>query len=136
MVRDLFRTETTELADYVLPAASFLERSELHVYSQYQWLALSRKVLAVPGAVDEYSFWSELAQTSTGKLPLHLLYLPPFIVGEDDGLGGRTYGVERAINDHRAAAHSRSGAGNSSPKLDNDASLHGLLANQCSRCNY
>jgi len=62
VVRDLFRTETTELADYVLPAASFLERSELHVYSQYQWLALSRKVLAVPGAVDEYSFWSELAQ--------------------------------------------------------------------------
>jgi anaerobic selenocysteine-containing dehydrogenase len=62
VARDLFRTETTELADYVLPAASFLERSELHVYSQYQWLALSRKVLDFPGLGDEYSFWRELAQ--------------------------------------------------------------------------
>ena len=62
VVRDLFRTETTELAHYVLPAASFLERSELHVYSHYQWLALSRKVLSVPGAADEYSFWRELAR--------------------------------------------------------------------------
>ncbi|MBN1838328.1 MAG: molybdopterin-dependent oxidoreductase [Spirochaetales bacterium] len=33
MVRDLFLSETTALADYVLPAASFLERSELHLYS-------------------------------------------------------------------------------------------------------
>ncbi len=61
VVRDLFRTQTTELADYVLPAASFLERSELHVYSQYQWLALSRKVLELTGVADEYSFWRELA---------------------------------------------------------------------------
>jgi anaerobic selenocysteine-containing dehydrogenase len=61
VVRDLFHTETTELADYILPAASFLERSELHVYSHYQWLSLSRRVLEIPGVVDEYSFWRELA---------------------------------------------------------------------------
>jgi anaerobic selenocysteine-containing dehydrogenase len=61
VVRDLFHTETTELADYVLPAASFLERTELHVYSHHQWLSLSRRVLEIPGVADEYSFWRELA---------------------------------------------------------------------------
>jgi len=61
VVRDLFRTETAELADYILPAASFLERTELHVYSHQQWLSLSQKVLEIPGIVDEYSFWSDLA---------------------------------------------------------------------------
>jgi anaerobic selenocysteine-containing dehydrogenase len=72
VVRDLFRTETTELADYVLPAASFLERGELHLYSQYQWLALSRKVLGFPGVHDEYSFWRELA----GRLGFGERYFP------------------------------------------------------------
>jgi anaerobic selenocysteine-containing dehydrogenase len=62
VVRDLFRTETADLADYVLPAASFLERTELHLYSHYQWLSLSCKVLEFPGVVDEYSFWRELAR--------------------------------------------------------------------------
>ena len=61
VVRDLFLTETAQLAHYVLPAASFLERSELHVYSHYQWLSLSRKLLDIPGVVDEYSFWRGLA---------------------------------------------------------------------------
>ncbi len=32
------------------------------MYSQYQWLALSRSVLEFPGLGDEYSFWRELAQ--------------------------------------------------------------------------
>ncbi|MBN1835000.1 MAG: trimethylamine methyltransferase family protein [Spirochaetales bacterium] len=36
VLRELFPTETRALADYVLPAASFLERSELHLYSHYQ----------------------------------------------------------------------------------------------------
>jgi anaerobic selenocysteine-containing dehydrogenase len=62
VVRDLFLTETAQFAHYVLPAASFLERSELHVYSHYQWLSLSRKLLEIPGVLDEYSFWRELAQ--------------------------------------------------------------------------
>jgi anaerobic selenocysteine-containing dehydrogenase len=61
VVRELFLTETAALADYVLPAASFLERSELHIYSHYQWVSLSRRVLKIPGVVDEYSFWRDLA---------------------------------------------------------------------------
>jgi len=61
VVRELFLTETAALADYVLPAASFLERSELHLYAQYQWVSLSRRVLQIPGVLDEYSFWRDLA---------------------------------------------------------------------------
>jgi len=61
VVRDLFLTETAALADYVLPAASFLERSELHIYAHYQWVSMSRRALKVPGVVDEYSFWRDLA---------------------------------------------------------------------------
>jgi len=61
VVRELFLTETAKLADYILPAASFIERSELHIYSHYQWVSLSRRVLQFPGVVDEYSFWRDLA---------------------------------------------------------------------------
>jgi anaerobic selenocysteine-containing dehydrogenase len=61
VVRDLFMTETAALADYVLPAASFLERSELHIYSHYQWVSMSRRILEIPGVVDEYTFWRDLA---------------------------------------------------------------------------
>jgi anaerobic selenocysteine-containing dehydrogenase len=45
----------------VLPAASFIERSELHLYAHYQWVSMSRRVLQIPGVVDEYSFWRDLA---------------------------------------------------------------------------
>jgi anaerobic selenocysteine-containing dehydrogenase len=62
VVRDLFLTETARLADYVLPAASFLERTELHQYAHYQWLTLSRRILELPDVVDEYSFWRDLAR--------------------------------------------------------------------------
>ncbi len=61
VVRELFLTETAALADYVLPAASFIERSELHIYAHYQWVSMSRRVLRIPGVVDEYSFWRDLA---------------------------------------------------------------------------
>ncbi|MBA7483639.1 Acetylene hydratase [subsurface metagenome] len=61
VVRDLFLTETAALADYVLPAASFIERSELHIYAHHQWVSLSRRVLQIPGVLDEYSFWRDLA---------------------------------------------------------------------------
>jgi anaerobic selenocysteine-containing dehydrogenase len=61
VVRDLFMTETAALADYVLPAASFLERSEIHIYSHYQWVSMSRRVLEIAGVVDEYAFWRDLA---------------------------------------------------------------------------
>lgn len=61
VVRDLFMTETAALADYVLPAASFLERSEIHTYSDQQWVALSHRVFTIPEVVDEYTFWRDLS---------------------------------------------------------------------------
>jgi formate dehydrogenase (coenzyme F420) alpha subunit len=62
VVRDLFMSETARLAHYVLPAASFLERTEVHVYSHYQMVSLSKKILEIPDVTDEYSFWHELAR--------------------------------------------------------------------------
>ena len=62
VVNDLFMTPTAQLAHYVLPAASFLERSELHFYSRYQRVGLSTKVLQVEGIIGEYAMWRELAQ--------------------------------------------------------------------------
>ena len=61
VVRDLFMTETAELAHYFLPAASFLERSELHVHALYQRINLTRKLLSFPQCQDEYQFWHDLA---------------------------------------------------------------------------
>ncbi|UCF98662.1 MAG: molybdopterin-dependent oxidoreductase [Spirochaetaceae bacterium] len=61
VVRELFLTETTALADYVLPAASFIERAELHIYAHYQWVSMSRRILQIPGILDEYAFWRDLA---------------------------------------------------------------------------
>jgi len=61
VVRDLFMTATTRQAHYVLPAAMFLERSDLQYYDYDQVVALSNKVLEVPGARNEYSFWHDLA---------------------------------------------------------------------------
>jgi anaerobic selenocysteine-containing dehydrogenase len=61
VVRDLFMTETAALADYVLPAASFLERSELHTHAKHQVVTLTNQVLRLPDVQDEYSFWRDLA---------------------------------------------------------------------------
>jgi anaerobic selenocysteine-containing dehydrogenase len=61
VVNDLFLTETAKLAHYVLPAATFLERSELHFYPEYQSVALTRRVAEVSGVHDEYSLWHDLA---------------------------------------------------------------------------
>jgi anaerobic selenocysteine-containing dehydrogenase len=61
VVRDLFLTETAQLAHYVLPAASFLERSELHAHAMFQVVTLTRKLLSFPGVQDEYQFWRDLA---------------------------------------------------------------------------
>ncbi|MBD3308636.1 molybdopterin-dependent oxidoreductase [candidate division KSB3 bacterium] len=61
VARDLFLTESAKLAHYIIPAASFLERSELHVYPALQRVALSTKVLEVEGVWDEYTFWHDLA---------------------------------------------------------------------------
>jgi anaerobic selenocysteine-containing dehydrogenase len=61
VVNDLFLTETAKLADYVLPAATFLERSELHYHPKYQLVTLTAKVAEIPGVHDEYSLWRDLA---------------------------------------------------------------------------
>jgi anaerobic selenocysteine-containing dehydrogenase len=61
VVRDLFMTESADLADYVLPAASFLERTELHCHRVFQCVALSKKILSFPNCQDEYQFWHDLA---------------------------------------------------------------------------
>ena len=61
VVRDLFLTESAGLAHYVLPAASFLERSEIHIYPHRQKIALTTKVLETAEVTDEYAFWHDLA---------------------------------------------------------------------------
>jgi anaerobic selenocysteine-containing dehydrogenase len=61
VVSDFFLTATAKHAHYVLPAATFLERSELHVFSKFQQIALTRRVARVGGVLDEYTLWRELA---------------------------------------------------------------------------
>jgi anaerobic selenocysteine-containing dehydrogenase len=61
VARDLFMTKSAKLAHYIIPAASFLERSELHFYPDVQRVALSQKVLNMEGVWDEYTFWHDLA---------------------------------------------------------------------------
>jgi len=72
VVNDLFLTETARLAHYIFPAASFLERSELHYYRGRQMVALTRKVAELEGVYDEYSLWRDLAQ----RLAFAELYFP------------------------------------------------------------
>ena len=61
VVNDLFMTKTAELAHYILPAASFLERSEIHIEPKYQRVYLTNKVAEIPGIMDEYTLWHNLA---------------------------------------------------------------------------
>ena len=61
VVRDLFMTETAAVADYVLPAASFLERTELHAHAKYQIVSVTREVVSWQGVQGEYEFWHDLA---------------------------------------------------------------------------
>ena len=61
VVRDLFMTETAAVADYVLPAASFLERTELHAHAKHQIVSVTRPVVSWPGVQGEYDFWHDLA---------------------------------------------------------------------------
>lgn len=61
VVRDLFMSETAAMADYVLPAASFLERTELHAHAKYQVVGLTRQIVSWPGVQGEYEFWHDLA---------------------------------------------------------------------------
>jgi anaerobic selenocysteine-containing dehydrogenase len=61
VVRDLFMSETAELADYVLPGACFLEHSELHCHPIYQIISLSKKIVTFPNCESEYDFLKKLA---------------------------------------------------------------------------
>lgn len=61
VVRELFMTETAELADYVLPAATFLENSELHCHPIHQTINLSKEVVNFPGCDNEYLFLKKLS---------------------------------------------------------------------------
>lgn len=61
VVRDLFLSETAALADYVLPAASFLERTELHAHAKHQVISLTDQVVSWPDVQGEYQFWHDLA---------------------------------------------------------------------------
>ena len=61
VVRDIFMSETAELADYVLPGASFLEQSELHCHPIHHILSLSNKIVSFPHCDDEYTFWKKLS---------------------------------------------------------------------------
>lgn len=61
VVRDLFLTETAKLADYVLPAATFLENSELHCHPIHQIISLSKEIVTFPGCDSEYIFLKKLA---------------------------------------------------------------------------
>ena len=61
VVNDLFLTKTAGLAHYILPAASFLERSEIHIDTKYQRVYLTHQVAHIPGIKDEYTLWRDLA---------------------------------------------------------------------------
>lgn len=62
VVRELFMTETAELADYVLPAATFLENSEFHCHPIHQTISLSKKIVSFPGCESEFIFLKKLAE--------------------------------------------------------------------------
>ena len=60
VVKDLYLTETAKLADYVIPAASYLERSELQYNGINQTVMLTEKVVDL-GYQNEYDFYKGLA---------------------------------------------------------------------------
>ena len=65
VVLDIFPTETTELADIILPAASRLEKRWAHsyVWAQLPLLAMSNKVFEPSGeSRDDAEFWLELGR--------------------------------------------------------------------------
>ena len=62
VVNELFLTRTARLAHYVLPAAGFLERSELHFTFKEQMVSLTEKVAEIEGVHEDYRLWRDLAQ--------------------------------------------------------------------------
>ena len=62
VVRDIFMSETAELAHYVFPAATYLEHSEIHVHEMQQILGISPRIISTPAPYDDYYFWRGLAR--------------------------------------------------------------------------
>ncbi len=66
VVMDIFMTETARLAHIVLPAATFLERTELCDYygtiHGIPYVTLRKKVIDFPEAWPDLKFWFELAK--------------------------------------------------------------------------
>lgn len=61
VVNDFFITKTARLAHYILPAATFLEREEIHCYPKSQRVNLTRRIMQVDGVRNEYALWHDLA---------------------------------------------------------------------------
>jgi anaerobic selenocysteine-containing dehydrogenase len=61
VVNDLYLTKTAQLAHYVLPAASFLERSEIHFHPKHQMVTMTQKVAEIADVKDDYQLWHDLA---------------------------------------------------------------------------
>jgi formate dehydrogenase (coenzyme F420) alpha subunit len=66
VVMDLFLTKTARMADLVLPASTFMERTELCDYGYFQGvpaLALRNKIFEpLPDTYPDWKFWLELAK--------------------------------------------------------------------------
>ena len=61
VVNDFFMTRTARLAHYILPAATFLEREELHSYPTQQRVNITSRIARVEGVHNEYRLWYDLA---------------------------------------------------------------------------
>ena len=61
VVRDIFMSECCEVADYVLPAATFLERTDIETTRNYQVVSLRQKVIEFPECQDDYQFFHDMA---------------------------------------------------------------------------
>jgi anaerobic selenocysteine-containing dehydrogenase len=61
VVRELVMSDTAELADYVLPAASYLERAEMHCHGMHQVVTLTNRLTTIPDVQDEYQFLHDIA---------------------------------------------------------------------------
>lgn len=60
---DMWMTETAELSDIVLPAATFLEKKELRCHLAMPLVTLCNKAVEPPGECwPDYKFWRELAK--------------------------------------------------------------------------
>lgn len=61
VVRELFMTETAQLAHYILPSATFMERTEVFCHAPLHLINLTPRVFSLPEVQDGYTFWHDLA---------------------------------------------------------------------------